>query len=326
MARNPLPNTQQLAQDLSSGDRIALGRAITLIESTHPKHQDAAEKLLEHVLPKTGNSIRVGITGTPGVGKSTFIEAFGLYLIEQGRKVAVLTVDPTSSVTSGSILGDKTRMNDLSNNKSAFIRPSPAGDSLGGVNRRTRETIYLSEAAGFDVIIVETVGVGQSETEVKEMVDFFLLLSLAGGGDELQGIKRGIMEMADAVVINKADGDNKHKSKLTAKSYEQALHLFPPTLSGWRVPVTTCSALEKLGLEDVWSYILDFEQLTKANKFFHQNRSKQNVSWFQREWRTYLESLFVLERNRKNIIGQLEKSVLKGEMSVRAAINQLKIS
>ena len=292
MSLNRLRSATEIAQELRSGNRIALGRAITLVESNSSKDLSLSSELIDSILPNSGNSIRIGITGAPGVGKSTFIESFGMHLIELGKKVAVLSIDPSSSVSSGSILGDKTRMNNLSRNDKAFIRPSAAGDSLGGVNSKTRETIYLCEAAGFDVIIVETVGVGQSETNVKGMVDFFLMLAIAGAGDELQGIKRGIMEMADAVAVNKADGSNLPKSKLAAKSFGQALHLFPPTANQWSPQVKTCSALENEGIDDLWEMILQYEALTKKNGFFELNRSRQNVEWFRSVIKGYMEVLF----------------------------------
>lgn len=264
-------------------DRIALSRAITLIESVNPDHQSKAQAVLERCLPYAGHSIRIGITGVPGVGKSTFIESFGKYLTSIGKKVAVLAIDPSSERSKGSILGDKTRMELLSTDPNAFIRPSPSGLTLGGVARKTRETIILCEAAGFDIIIVETVGVGQSETAVKSMVDFFLLLMLAGAGDELQGIKRGIMEMADALVINKADGENINPAQVAKTRYQSALHLFPKQESGWSVPVTTCSAIEHHDIDKVWEIITQFVQLTQNNGFFEQNRNEQNVKIFY-EW------------------------------------------
>jgi len=323
MSLNRLRSATEIAQELRSGNRIALGRAITLVESNSSKDLSLSSELIESILPNSGNSIRIGITGAPGVGKSTFIESFGMQLIELGKKVAVLSIDPSSSVSSGSILGDKTRMNNLSRNAKAFIRPSAAGDSLGGVNSKTRETIYLCEAAGFDVIIVETVGVGQSETNVKGMVDFFLMLAIAGAGDELQGIKRGIMEMADAVAVNKADGSNLPKSKLAAKSFGQALHLFPPTANQWSPQVKTCSALENEGIDDLWEMILQYEALTKKNGFFELNRSWQNVEWFRSVIKGYMEVLFFQDENRKTLMYDLEKEILAGKLSVRSALDQI---
>lgn len=262
------------------GNRTILSRAITMIESENPVHIAMAQEIIERCLPHSGNSLRIGITGVPGVGKSTFIESFGGMLTSQGHKLAVLAIDPSSERTKGSILGDKTRMETLSTDPNAFIRPSPSGSALGGVARKTRESIILCEAAGFDVILVETVGVGQSETVVKSMVDFFLLLMLAGAGDELQGIKRGIMEMADALVINKADGDNFLKAKSAASQYRAALKLFPKSDNGWDVPVEVCSALENFALDKVWQIISDFVTLTRGNGSFERTRNEQLINIF----------------------------------------------
>ncbi len=262
------------------GNRTILSRAITMIESENPTHIAMAQDIIERCLPHSGNSLRIGITGVPGVGKSTFIESLGGMLTAQGHKLAVLAIDPSSERTKGSILGDKTRMETLSTDPNAFIRPSPSGSALGGVARKTRESIILCEAAGFDTIIVETVGVGQSETVVKSMVDFFLLLMLAGAGDELQGIKRGIMEMADALVINKADGDNLPKAKGAASQYRAALKLFPKNDNGWDVPVEVCSALENFALDKVWQIIQDFVTLTRGNGSFERTRNEQLINIF----------------------------------------------
>ena len=262
------------------GNRTILSRAITMIESENPTHIAMAQTIIERCLPHSGNSLRIGITGVPGVGKSTFIESFGGMLTAEGHKLAVLAIDPSSERTKGSILGDKTRMETLSVDPNAFIRPSPSGSALGGVARKTRESIILCEAAGFDVIIVETVGVGQSETVVKSMVDFFLLLMLAGAGDELQGIKRGIMEMADALVINKADGDNLPKAKGAASQYRAALKLFPKNDNGWDVPVEVCSARECFALDKVWQIIQDFVTLTKGTGSFERTRNEQLINIF----------------------------------------------
>jgi LAO/AO transport system kinase len=267
-------------EGILKGDRVILSRAITLIESANPDHFEMAQAIIERCLPHSGNSLRIGITGVPGVGKSTFIESFGTMLTGMGHKLAVLAIDPSSERTKGSILGDKTRMETLSVDPHAFIRPSPSGSTLGGVARKTRETIILCEAAGFDVILVETVGVGQSETVVKSMVDFFLLLMLAGAGDELQGIKRGIMEMADGLIINKADGDNKAKAVGAQAQYRAALKLFPKNESQWDVPVEVCSALEGYAIDKVWKMILQYEALTKGNGYFEKNRTEQNVNIF----------------------------------------------
>lgn len=279
-SRRKLPAVSELLHGIFSGDIAALSRAITLVESNDISKRIQAADLVTKCLERAGNSIRIGITGVPGVGKSTFIEALGKYLTGLGKKVAVLAVDPSSSVSHGSILGDKTRMEELVKDEKAYIRPSASGGSLGGVAAKTRESIMLCEAFGFNVIIVETVGVGQSETAVHGMVDFFLLLKIAGAGDELQGIKRGIMEMADAILINKADGDNIAKAKLAKTEFNRALHLFPPKSSGWTPTVGTCSALDKRGIDDVWTNIKQFEKLTKNNGYFLQHRKEQDRQWF----------------------------------------------
>ncbi|MFB1040177.1 MAG: methylmalonyl Co-A mutase-associated GTPase MeaB [Polaribacter sp.] len=261
------------------GNITFLSKAITLVESTNIKHQQKANEILNCCLPHANKSVRIGITGVPGVGKSTFIETFGKYLTAQGKKVAVLAVDPSSSINKGSILGDKTRMEALVTDKNAFIRPSPSGTSLGGVAQKTRESIILCEAAGFDTIIIETVGVGQSETVVHSMVDFFLLLKLAGAGDELQGIKRGIIEMADAIVINKADGDNKQNAKIAKVAFNRALHLYPLKESKWQPKVLTASALHNSGIEEINKMILTYIAITKENAYFNKKRNEQNKFW-----------------------------------------------
>ena len=262
-----------------NGNITFLSKAITLVESTNIKHQQKANEILNCCLPHSNKSIRIGITGVPGVGKSTFIETFGKYLTAQGKKVAVLAVDPSSSINKGSILGDKTRMEALVTDENAFIRPSPSGTSLGGVAQKTRESIILCEAAGFDTIIIETVGVGQSETVVHSMVDFFLLLKLAGAGDELQGIKRGIIEMADAIVINKADGENKQNAKIAKVAFNRALHLYPLKESKWQPKVLTASALHNSGIEEIDNMILTYIAITKENAYFNKKRNEQNKFW-----------------------------------------------
>ncbi|NJB37568.1 methylmalonyl Co-A mutase-associated GTPase MeaB [Croceivirga sp. JEA036] len=269
-----------LFSELKKGNKTALAKAITLIESTHTDHKTLADQLIIQCLQLTNTSIRIGITGVPGVGKSTFIETFGSYLTQQGLKVAVLAVDPTSSISKGSILGDKTRMETLAKDANAFIRPSPASDSLGGVAQRTRESIILCEAAGYDIILIETVGVGQSETAVHSMVDFFLLLKLAGAGDELQGIKRGIMEMADAIVITKADGTNLEQVQLAKKEFKRALHLYPPKPNGWFPKVLSCSALNNTGIDAIWDTVTHFVSTMRDNHQFVANRKKQDKNWF----------------------------------------------
>lgn len=278
---------------IRAGNIAVLGRAITLIESTLPGHQEMAEQIIAQCLPYTGQSVRIGITGVPGVGKSSFIERFGMHLASDlQKKVAVLAIDPTSAISHGSILGDKTRMEQLSVHPNAFIRPSPAGSSLGGVARKTRETIYLCEAAGFEVIFIETVGVGQSETAVHSMVDFFLLLMLSGAGDELQGIKRGIMEMADALVITKADGENMNKAKLAATEYRRALHFLPPQASGWIPQTAVCSALTGQGIAEVWQLIERYLNQVILNGYFDEKRKRQAVYWMEETIDTQIRQLF----------------------------------
>ncbi len=285
-------DTETLVAEILNGSITALSRAITLVESSNPSHLTQANEVIKACLPNANASIRIGITGVPGVGKSTFIEALGLYLTDLGKKVAVLAVDPSSSLSKGSILGDKTRMEDLVKNDNAFIRPSPSGTSLGGVARKTRESIILCEAAGFDTIIIETVGVGQSETAVHSMVDFFLLLKIAGAGDELQGIKRGIIEMADAIAINKADGDNLKAAKLAKVEFNRALHLYPQKASEWQPKVTLCSALHREGISDLWQHISEYMDFTKANNYFETHRTEQNKFWLLQTIEDRLKSDF----------------------------------
>lgn len=270
-------SVQEIHKGILDGNRTLLSRGITLIESSLAGDLAEAQELIQLCLPHSGNSLRIGITGVPGVGKSTFIETFGLNLIDEGHKVAVLAIDPSSTRTKGSILGDKTRMETLSVNDNAYIRPSASKGTLGGVARATREALILCEAAGFDIILIETVGVGQSETAVAQLVDFFLLLMLAGGGDELQGIKRGIMEMADLLIINKADGDNIKKAEMAASGYKSALHLFPALPNGWVPDVLTTSAIKNTGVQKVWEKISEFETHTKKNGFFEKNRKEQAI-------------------------------------------------
>lgn len=281
-------NPTQLTKAILNGDKGALSETITLIESTKAKQNEIGQNVLNNCLKHTGKSIRIGITGVPGVGKSTFIEAFGTYLAEQGKKVAVLAIDPSSEVSQGSILGDKTRMVDLSTHPNAFIRPTATSGSLGGVARKTREAILLCEAAGFDIILVETVGVGQSETEVHSMTDFFLLLMLAGAGDELQGIKRGIMEMADTIIITKTDGENVKMANLARTEYKNALHLFPPKQNEWIPKVETVSSLENKGIEKIWAIIQSFELLVKSNGWKQKKRKSQQIYWMNEDVKNIL--------------------------------------
>ena len=308
-----------MVNGILAGDKTALSRAITLIESTNPLHLEKANTVISQCLPYADKSVRIGITGVPGVGKSTFIEAFGKQLTALGRKVAVLAVDPSSSLSHGSILGDKTRMEELVKDENAYIRPSASGDTLGGVARKTREAIILCETCGFDTIIIETVGVGQSETAVHSMVDFFLLLKISGAGDELQGIKRGIMEMADLIVINKADGDNIKKARLAKTEFNRALHLFPPKNSGWQPKVTTCSAVTHDGVADVWQIINEYFDLTKENGFFGIRRSEQNSYWLTETINEQLKNNFYSRDDIAALLEQNKKAVQNNELSPFAA-------
>ena len=273
------PTVDELVEGVLKDDRNLLARCITLIESNSAKHHQKSTEVLDKLLPHSGNSIRIGISGVPGAGKSTMIEALGLHLLKKGHKVAVLTVDPSSSVSKGSILGDKTRMEYLSREKNCFIRPSPSAGNLGGVTRKTRETITACEAAGFDVILIETVGVGQSEITVRSMVDFFLLVMIAGAGDELQGIKKGIIEIADALVFNKADGSNKQKAELARAEFANALHYLQSYTVGWNPKVLTASAIDNIGIDKIWEMINEFVDFTKKNKSYVERRNNQSLEW-----------------------------------------------
>jgi LAO/AO transport system kinase len=321
--RKQQPTSEELINRILNQDKTALSRAITLVESTNPDHLEKANLVIQGCLSYANKSVRIGITGVPGVGKSTFIEAFGNYLTSLGKKVAVLAVDPSSTISHGSILGDKTRMEELVKNENAFIRPSASGESLGGVARKTRESIILCEACGFDTILIETVGVGQSETAVHSMVDFFLLLNLAGAGDELQGIKRGIMEMADLIVINKADGDNITKAKLAKTEYNRALHLFPMKNSGWSPTVSTCSAIEKEGISDVWKTIEEYFLLTKENGYFASKRANQNQYWLLETINDQLKNNFYNNPEIIQLLKENKKAVQNNEVSPFAAANLL---
>jgi LAO/AO transport system kinase len=286
------PSLALLERNIRLGSTVALGQGITLVESSREEDRELAQQLLNALMPFTGNATRIGITGVPGVGKSTFIEAFGKHLTAQGKKIAVLAIDPSSGKTKGSILGDKTRMEELAKDPLAFIRPTAAGAALGGVAYRTREAMLLCEAAGFDVVLIETVGVGQSETSVRNLVDYFLLLMLAGAGDELQGIKKGIIEMADGLVITKADGDNQKRATQAQADFQYALHLFPSPESGVKTNVLTCSAITNQGIAEVWQTIEQFVETTRQNGFFELNRSEQDIGWFEelfeQRWRQQL--------------------------------------
>lgn len=308
---------------IRAGNRTMLSQAITLIESSLTSHYRKAQEIIEKCLPFTGNSLRIGITGVPGAGKSTFIETFGMHVTSLGRKIAVLAIDPSSEQTGGSILGDKTRMEQLSSHPSAFIRPSPSSGTLGGVARKTRESIILCEAAGYDTILVETVGVGQSETEVHSMVDFFLLLMLAGAGDEIQGIKRGIMEMADMIAITKADGQNVLNAEGAKILYQNALHLFPPPPSGWRPRVVTCSAKKDIGIAELWNVILEYVDYTRRTGYFDELRLQQAVIRMDNTIREYLHSSFYNNPDVKNAREEIEKHLKEGTLTSYAAAYQL---
>jgi LAO/AO transport system kinase len=313
----------EFTSGILNGDRTVLSKAITLIESSLEDHQTTAQQLIKSCLPFSGNSIRIGITGVPGVGKSTFIESLGKNLIHVGRKIAVLAIDPSSTRTKGSILGDKTRMEDLSKEPNAFIRPTASAGSLGGVARKTRESIILCEAAGFDTIIVETVGVGQSEIEVHSMVDFFLLLMLAGAGDELQGIKRGIMEMADAVIIHKADGDNINRAKLSLAEIRNAIHLFHPAESGWITTADICSSLTLNGIDRIWDTIQQYVNLTKENNFFYKHRASQSLRVFHQTLQHKMIGLLYNQSSFKRKLKHKEDEVISGKQSAYIAAQEL---
>lgn len=314
---------EDYVEGILNGDRTILGQAVTLVESNLPSDQLIAQKVIELCLPHAGKSIRVGITGVPGAGKSTFIEALGTELCHQGKQLAVLAIDPSSERSKGSILGDKTRMNELSVENNAFIRPSPSAGSLGGVARKTRETIVLCEAAGFDTVLVETVGVGQSETAAHSMVDFFLLLQVTGTGDELQGIKRGIMEMCDGIAINKCDGQNVERAQAARVSFKNALALFPPTESGWKPYAETCSSVEKTGIQDVWNMIEEYIRYTRANGYFDHKRTQQAKYWMYETINSSLLNSFYQSPDLEPLIEQYEQRVLNNEISSFIAAAEL---
>lgn len=313
--RKPMPTAGELVEGILKGDITTLSRAVTLVESQNPAHQVIAQEVIEKCLPYSGNSRRIGITGVPGAGKSTSIDAFGLHVLKDGGRLAVLAIDPSSERTKGSILGDKTRMERLSVHPKAFVRPSPSAGSLGGVARKTRETIVLCEAAGFNDIFVETVGVGQSETAVHSMVDFFLLIQLAGTGDELQGIKRGIMEMADGIVINKADGDNIDRARLAQAQFRSALHLFPPTQSGWTPEVLTYSGYYEKGIDEVWDMIDRYFRFVKENGYFERRRAEQARYWMYETINDSLKAHFYSNERVQSQLAENEAAVLARRMS-----------
>lgn len=317
-------SVEEYVNAIRAGNRTILSQAITLVESSLPRHSETAQLIIERCLPFSANSMRIGITGVPGAGKSTFIESFGLHITGKGRKLAVLTIDPSSEQTKGSILGDKTRMERLSVHPNAYIRPSPSAGSLGGVARKTRETIILCEAAGFDTIIVETVGVGQSETAVNSMVDFFLLLMLAGAGDELQGIKRGIMEIADLIAITKADGENSLNAEVARSSYQNALHLFTSRTPGWKPKVMTCSARENKGIGELWQEIVTYFNLTRESGYFEDFRREQVVVRMHNAICDYLETTFYADGEVRKLLPEIEQQLRAGRItSYKAARNLL---
>lgn len=314
---------QYYVQGVLEQNRRMLAKAITLIESALPAHRDLSRAIIDRILPFTGKAMRIGITGIPGVGKSTFIEALGMKLVQKGHHVAVLAVDPSSSRSGGSIMADKTRMEKLSVEERAFIRPSPSGKTLGGVAGKTRETMLLCEAAGFDVIIVETVGAGQSETMVASMVDFFLVLMLAGAGDELQAIKKGVLELADAIAINRADGDNVEKAQKAKKVYETVLHLIHPASLSWTPPVVTCSALEMTGIDEIWEIISDHRKKLIVSGELEIKRKKQALEWLWFLLEEGLKERFYQNPNVKKLLPKIEKEVEKGATSPAIAANKL---
>jgi LAO/AO transport system kinase len=326
--RTTRPGRRQLSaadyvEGVLNNDRVILARAITLIESNSPAHIEVSQEVLQHLLPHTGQSIRIGITGVPGVGKSTFIETFGSFLCNAGHRVAVLAVDPSSSITRGSILGDKTRMEQLSRHPNAFIRPSPSGGTLGGVTRKSRETMLVCEAGGFDVILVETVGVGQGETAVRSMVDFFLLLMLTGAGDELQGFKKGIMELCDAIVINKADGDNKPRALVEKQEYNRVLHYLAPATEGWQTRAYTCSSLTGAGIADIWEVIETFRQTTTESGVFSTRRTSQMRDWVYTMVEEHIKTRFYQHPEVQRVAPQIEQAVVSGAMPPTAAVHEL---
>jgi len=316
-------STDQHTEGVLSGDRAILARTITLIESNAPRHLKIAQEVIGNILPRTGDSIRVGITGVPGAGKSTFIDTLGSFLCQDNHRVAVLAVDPSSSISRGSIMGDKTRMEKLSREENCFIRPSPSGGALGGVNRKTRESMLVCEAAGFDVILVETVGVGQSESMVSTMVDFFLLLTLTGAGDELQNIKRGVIEMADAILINKADGNNRIIAERTQNELNQALHYLTPKLEGWETKAYCCSALKNEGIKEIWNTILDFKKHAQSSGAFLEKRRHQAQNWLVDLVSEEIKTQFFSHSTVAALLPNIQQKVINGQMPVTTGAEEL---
>lgn len=314
---------EDLVSGVRDGDRTILAKTITLVESNSVKYQDKAQNVLHRLLPLSGNSIRVGISGVPGAGKSTFIEALGMNLIKQGHKVAVLTVDPSSSLTKGSILGDKTRMENLAKEPNCFIRPSPSSGTLGGVTRKSRETIIVCEAAGHDIILIETVGVGQSEITVRSMVDFFLLVMISGAGDELQGIKKGVIEIADALVVNKADGENEQKANLAKSEYANALHYLKPVTKGWETNAFTCSALTEKGIVEIWKVVEKFVDVTKKSNVFEKRRKEQKIEWVLKMIEEELKAGFYNDKIIKKELPVINQDLTDGKILPTAAAQKL---
>lgn len=316
-------SVEDYKKGILNGDRTILARAITLIESNSIKHLEQSQELIKEILPYTGNSVRVGITGVPGAGKSTFIESFGMYLINQGLKPAVLAIDPSSTISKGSILGDKTRMENLSRQKQAFIRPSPSAGNLGGVTRKTKETLLLCEAAGFDVILIETVGVGQNEVTVRSMVDFFLLILISGAGDELQGIKKGVIELADAILVNKADGDNVLKAETAKSQYNNALHYLADATPGWKTKAYTCSAIENTGIDNIWKVIQEFMTYTKSKNIFQDRRKQQTKLWFESMLHEEILNSFYRNTEIQDELPDVINDILKNKITAVQAVKKM---